>query len=194
MTSFDDDPLARETLRATVLLAVALLLPGCGGDAVGPSWDPEGPAVQIDQSSYHAAYLDGEGSHRRYGFELVARYTNLTESPVFLGRCQPDSPQPMCTVEGIGFKSAYSGIISCVGHENHFRLMPGKSRVDTFLITGPQLWSSDGEAWGFLYGEFRLRYWVGFCEGECAEIVPDSLTVSDPFMVTVDGWPFPLEE
>ena len=104
------------------------------------------------------------------------------------------SPRPMYDVGGAGFNSAYSGIFSCVAHENHFRLEPGKSRVDTLLITGPQIWSSDGEAWGFLYGEFRLRYYVGYCVSECTEVVPDSLSVSEPFMVTVDGWPFPQEK
>ena len=176
-----------------VLFSVTLIPLACEGDPTGPIPELEWPAIRTDQTSYHAAYLDGQGNFKTYGFEIVAKYTNLTDRPVFLGRCQPNSPDPMYSVEGVGFHSAYEGVIDCTEHENHFRLKPGKARVDTLLVTGPQIRTSDGEAWGFLYGEFRLRYFVAFCESGCAELVPDSLTVSEPFLVTVDGWPFPIE-
>jgi len=165
------------------LISIALLV-GCESEPVGPGQDLEGPAIKTDQLSYVAVPLEGEGDYRRYGFTVVAEFTNLTDRNVFLGRCYPDSPTPMFSVYGDGFGSAYSGVWACVGHKNQFRVKPGQSRVDTLHLRGPSRWSA-GEPQGELEGRVRLRYFVGYCTDDCPDEAPDSLSSSDFFEVTL---------
>ncbi len=172
---------------------VALMgIPGCGGDATGPGPVPEGPALQTDQSSYQARYLGGTGTERTFRFELIARYTNLTDRDIYLARCRPEDAHPLHSVDGEGFQSAYGEIQDCSDHRQPIRVRPGRTRVDTLFIQGPTVWDGAQQPLGYLHGEFRLRYSGAFCRSGCEEYLPDSLRASEPFTVAVDGWPAPL--
>lgn len=151
---------------------------GCS-EALGPDGSV---AIQTDQSSYRATYINGEGAYRQYGFELVAKYTNHTKKTVYLDRCSPDSDTPMYGVRGVGFESAYNGAWACVGHDRQFRIEPGESRTDTLHISGPTMWSA-GVPHGKLEGVFELGYGVRLCPGECQDAAPEEASISNQFEV-----------
>lgn len=171
------------TCRGIGLILVAWIGWGCA-EVLDPGWSDGSVAIQTDRSSYQATYIGGEGVYRQFGFVLVARYTNRTKRTVYLGRCSPDSEQPLYGVRGVDFESAYNAVWACVGHDRHFRVEPGESRTDTLHIKGPTGWSAE-VPYGKLEGVFELAYFVGWCPGECQEETPEEAGMSNRFEVEV---------
>lgn len=154
-------------MRLFTCLILPLVLAGCQllgttGEEVLPCSD--GPLC-TDKTSYEAEYEDGEGINRRYGFDLVASFKNVTDETVYLQRCDNDSATPTYSVSLSGDReqrSAYNLAWACVGGVEPFELQPGEVRVDKLHITGPNGWS-DGEWLGLLEGGFRLSYAAYSC-------------------------------
>jgi hypothetical protein len=120
-----------------------------------------------------AAYEETMNKRPRYNFTITARLENRSQSPVYLGRCFPDTPYPFYDISnavlGVIRHSAYSPAWSCVGHNNPIIVQPGETRIDNFRIIGPSVWISDidGERYdGELEGRFSLGYHLRFCPEE----------------------------
>ncbi len=155
-------------MRRFTCFIFSLIIAGCqllgtSGDELLPC--SEGPLC-TDKTSYRAEYEDGEGIYRRYGFDLVASFKNVTEETIYLSRCDQDSETPIYSVSlvggGEGARSAYNLAWACVGGVEPFEIAPGKVRVDTLHLEGPNGWS-DGERLGLLEGGFRLSYRAYSC-------------------------------
>ena len=169
-----------------LLLLLPFALAGCSllGD-FEPSTD-ELPLV-TDQASYVAQQERG-GSHPSYGFNVVARFVNLTTRTVYLARCYPDSPHPIYSVELVDqeddWGAAYNGAWACVGHENPIAVAPGATRTDTLHLTGPNFWpSGSNQHEGVLEGRFRLRYRAQSCRAETGCDLPGAVARSNVFEV-----------
>jgi hypothetical protein len=147
-----------------------------GPDPLAPGPDPfesdttsvgrRGELLQTDTLFYVAAPRAG-----RYGFDVVARFTNTSADTVFLARCYPDSRAPTYGVQLIGqsdpWGAAYNGFWACVGHENPIAVAPGKVREDTIPVMGPNAWGGlAGQPYGVFEGVFRLQYGVNSCRKE----------------------------
>ena len=158
---------------------VTLLVLGTGCARV-PSEPADVTPLVTDRSSYAATYEGGDGTYRRYGFTVIARYTNSSSAPVYLGRCYPTSPHPSVGValveaSGTGRESAYSPIYACVGHDQQIVVSPGAVRTDTLHLVGPNAYNGiTKEPYGVLAGPMRLSYQVSACPGDggCAGTAP----------------------
>jgi hypothetical protein len=145
-------------------------------DPVAPEPDPvendttpvgrHGELLQTDTLFYVAAPRSG-----RFGFDLLAHFTNTSADTVYLDRCYPDSRAPIYGVELIGksdpWGAAYNSAWACVGHENPIAVAPGKVREDTIPIMGPNAWDGLTKLpYGVFEGVFRLHYGVNSCRKE----------------------------
>lgn len=170
--------------KRLVFLAMAVgVLTGCS-EGTGPGSADLIASLQTDLISYEAAYVAGEGAYQRYGFDLVASFSNEGTQTLSLARCMPDSRHPVFQVQGVGFESGFNRAWACVGHDQQFVVPPGTTRVDTFSIAGPTEWSGDTPV-GSLEGDFELHYVVAACPPRCEEQVPPGLGVSNRFHVRV---------
>jgi hypothetical protein len=147
-----------------------------------------------DSTAYTARPARQAGDTTEYAFTVVTRLENRGDVPIYLGRCYPNSPEPIYGVQRLDTtaapqrmrdRAAYDPIWACVGHDYPFEVPPGTARVDTLRLTGPNAW--DGvthEGLGHLEGRFRLAYRVGACpprSGRCAR--PDALWYTNAFTV-----------
>ncbi len=147
-----------------------------------------------DATAYTAVPIVGEGAlvHKRYHFPILTTFTNRSADTVFLGRCFPDSKQPMFTVVGVDSATAfdyrtepaYSAPWACVGHDRQIEVAPGQVRVDTLNIEGPNSFSgSTGLASGILEGTFRLYFVAHKGRDERSPRLPFAQLTSNPFTV-----------
>lgn len=189
----------REATRVRLLAAPVVLAAACSslgeglGPADGPADDPiarSGEPLQTDRLLYDARLVEGEGNFERYGFDVVVRFTNSTDQPLYLQRCYPDSRTPIYGVSpadaGAGVESAYDAVWACVGHDRQFVVGPGAARLDTLHILGPNSW--DGrthESRGALEGRFRLTYDIQVCGGASYCPAPRSASMSNAFDVRI---------
>lgn len=146
-------------------------------------------ALSTDRASYTATYEDGDGSYRRYGFTVVARYTNRTKAPIYLARCYPDSPHPIYGVNLVedddSWRAWYNGAWACVGHESQIVVPSGGTRVDTLRLSGPTAWDGvTGQPLGVSSGRMQLAYEVQSCRGDGECRLPRAAGLSNEFEVT----------
>jgi hypothetical protein len=84
-----------------------------------------------DATGYVAVPIAAPGAFRQYRFTIITRFENRSAAPVFLGRCYPDSPQPMYWIgpaDGSTVEAAYNPNWACVGHNKQFEIRPGGAR------------------------------------------------------------------
>ena len=170
---------------------MALLLTACSGEGKGPrAAAPDSvwtAPIQTDAAAYAARPVAG-APVETYAFAVVARFTNRTDSTVFLARGMPDQARPDVRVlpeDGRG-ASAYTPLYDAVGHDRQIAVGPGDTRVDTFRLRGPTAWEGDtGEPSGPLDGELRLAYRAQGCRGDGACPLPDAVAISNTFTVSI---------
>lgn len=140
--------------------------------------------------------MHGEGAlvHTRYHFTLVSRFENRSQKAIYLGRCFPDSKQPLFSVVNADsassgdFKNepAYGQVWACVGHDRQFEILPGQVRVDTLDVEGPNGFNGiTGEPHGHVEGTFRLYFEARTKRDERSSSIPYRNRVSNPFTVRI---------
>ena len=141
-------------------------------------------AFTTDATGYVAQRM--QGSLERYTFTVISRYQNRGAVPVYLGRCDPTSPQPLFSVSlsnGAG-ESAYDQPRGCVGHDKQFMLLPGAIRIDTLTIGGPNEFPHGSDiGFGVTSGRFRLFFDVRLAPGDGAPKAPAETRLSNEFAV-----------
>jgi hypothetical protein len=144
-------------------------------------------AFTTDTTGYVAQRIWGAGDTSIYRFTVISRFENRGAAPLYLGRCFPTSPQPLFDVVVADSSTAESGYAqprACVGHDQQFEIIPGAVRIDTLQVEGPNTF--DGRTHqpiGITEGRFRLYYDVRLSPGDGAAPAPDSLRVSNAFVV-----------
>ncbi len=145
---------------------------------------PDGPFT-TDATGYVAQRL--QGSDFQFHFIVIARFENRGSVPMYLGRCFPNSPKPLFSVATTNPStdaSGYGQFWACVGHDQQFEVMPGASRIDTLEVRGPNM--VDGRTHvpiGRTQGEFRLYFEVALSRGDGATLAPESMRLSNAFLV-----------
>lgn len=183
----DGSPSARvqPRIRLTLLVAAALPSLGCASSTGLPSRAPDG-AFTTDATAYVARRSDALAP-AQFGFDIISRFENRGATTLYLGRCFPESPQPMFGVEIVepaGAQSGYGYFWACVGHDNQFAVRPGDVRTDTLHVTGPNMF--DGvtrQPIGILEGTFHLRFVVRLGPGDGGKSAPADADVSNTFVV-----------
>ncbi len=94
-------------------------------------------------------------------------------APVYLERCDPDSPHPIYGVRLVGagplgapvpWRAAYDPIWACGGHDLAVAVRPGEAWVDTLRLSGPNVWHGvTHQPDGVLERRFQLSYQVRSC-------------------------------
>lgn len=168
------------------VVGIALSLFGCDADEITNLGAVPDVAFSTDATGYVAVPIDPPTN--RHQFTVITRFQNRGTAPVYLGRCYPNSTQPMYGVvlaNGEG-ESAYAQVWACVGHNQQFMMMPGQTRIDTLTIAGPNSFPS-GSPTGFgqTSGHFRVLMDVRLALGDGAKQAPDSVRLSNEFVVTV---------
>ena len=149
--------------------------------------------LTTDATAYVARPMEGLGRRQRYHFVLISRFENRGSKSLYLGRCLPDSDEPLFTVVNGDSTatdrrsgSAYSTVWGCVGHDRQFEIRPGAVRIDTLEVQGPNSFDGrTGEAFGRLEGKLRLYFVVRRAPGEDVPQLPPSESVSNIFSVRV---------
>jgi len=179
----DEVTLATSIRKAVLLVGAFIAASGCG------ILDPSGrPLLMTDRDRYIAHPVAGSGQSTLYSFTLIARFTNTTRQPLYLGRCSPNSPHPKWFVVLADLKddSGYGPAWACGGHDQHLRLGPGASRTDTLEILGPTTFDHfSGVPLGAIEGQMRLGYELRTGTGDVACIQPPPQGLSHTFSVTV---------
>lgn len=178
-------PCTRLRWGVSVVLPV---LAACGGGLVGPGVG--GEVLITDRVSYSAEVVDRNGSYTRYGFTLVAQFSNSTDEHLYLGRCEPGSSTPMYDIKAASTAvpggSAYSPFWACTGHDTQFQVPPGESRTDTLRILGPSSWDGLTKVpVGELEGVVQLSYSVSDCRGACGEDTSRWVALSNVFRIAL---------
>jgi len=165
---------------------VVSLLVSCSAPS-DPGIDNLGPvpagAFTTDASAYVAHRLPGGLS--RYQFRIISRFENRGAPTLYLGRCYPDSPQPLFSVINTNpVESGYSQTWACVGHDRQFAIRSGEVRIDTLVVEGPNAFQGGTNTpIGVTEGDFRLYYDVRLAAGDGGPAAPDSVTLSNVFRV-----------
>ena len=176
------------TRKFTLVGCAIVALSGACNSSTEPARDlglVPNVAFTTDASGYVARRID-VGS-RRYQFTIVSRFENRGPTSVYLGRCFPDSPQPLFSVTAASpstEESAYSQVWGCVGHNNQFEIQPGGSRTDTLRVEGPNIFPSGSTTgFGITEGAFQLYYDVRLGRGDGAPLAPMEMRLSNAFIV-----------
>ena len=172
-----------------------LTLLACGASSHLPANHPEprGHTITTDATDYVARPLGGFGRRQRYHFFVISRFENRGSQSVYLGRCLPDSDEPLFTLVIADSTatdprsgSAYSTVWGCVGHDRQFEIRSGAVRIDTLEVQGPNSFDGrTGEPFGRLEGKLRLYFVVRRVPGEDVPQLPLSESVSNIFSVRV---------
>ncbi|MFI5312518.1 MAG: hypothetical protein ACHQQ3_14880, partial [Gemmatimonadales bacterium] len=140
-----------------------------------------------DASVYLAHRIAGAGDSSRYQFTVISRFENRGSVPLFLGRCFPNSVQPLFTVfvaDTSGNESAYAQPWACIDNQAQFEVAPGRARLDTLQVAGPNLFDSrTRKLIGVTEGSFRMLFDVRLGPGTSSVRAPDSLLLSNVFVV-----------
>lgn len=147
----------------------------------------ENLVFRTNQTSY-TAQLEENLPRAIYGFTLIARLENSSGRPVYLNRCETDSPEPIYGLRLIDAdpakQSGYSRVYACASHSSPIVVESGTVRMDTLHVQGPSSWQhNSNEPIGELEGMFRLRYAVQTCRSGDGCELPDSLSQSNEFEV-----------
>jgi hypothetical protein len=171
-------------MRTPLMMAAALTGLGCGSFTGPLSRVPDG-AFTTDAASYVARPVSPGTA--RYEFDVATRFENRTRVTLYLGRCYPDSPQPMFGVELVepaGRESGYSMFWACVGHDRQFVVRPGEVRIDTLHIAGPNMFDgATQQPIGVTEGVFRLSFDVRTAPDYPVTAAPLDVAVSNEFVV-----------
>ena len=187
--------MARHWSYSITLAALICTTAACSDSPTAPL--PSAELLANDEGTFtvdravYTATPDRSVEYARFRFQLVARFTNTTNQPVYLSRCYPNSPSPIFGIQLLGegvdqWGSAFDMAWACVGHDQQFEVLPGATRTDTFEIGGPNAF--DGKTnrpLGTLIGRMRLVYEVQGCRGDGACRLTGSLGHSAPFEVEV---------
>jgi hypothetical protein len=192
--------LSRFRLAATAATTLSALLISCASpgepapDNVGPvpNLGPVPPGAFTTDVTGYIAYCLPE-SLPRYQFRVVSRFENRGAATLYLGRCFPDSPQPLFTIfNTVPVKSGYGQIWACVGHDRQFAIRAGEVRIDTLLVQGPNAFQGGTHVpIGVTEGDFRLYFDVRLAPGDGAPAAPDSVKLSNVFRVRTSSSPPP---
>jgi hypothetical protein len=148
---------------------------------------PDG-AFTTDATGYVARRIYGSGDASIYRFTLISRFENRGAVSLYLGRCFPNSPQPLFTVVLADSPSKASGFEqfwACVGHDKQFEILPGGVRIDTLQVVGPNAFDGRTQKpFGPTEGQFRLYFDVRLTLGDGAMPAPESIRVSNAFVVS----------
>ncbi len=178
--------MASLTAASRVIVCGGLLACASSDLPTGLGPVPDGSLV-TDATAYVAEPIAGAGQPVQYQFAVIARFENRSASPVYLGRCFPNSPQPMYSIiaaDSSAIVSAYEPYWGCVAHNNQFEILPGAVRVDTFLVHGPNAFDEvKQQGIGVTNGVFRLFLFVGAAPGDVPPPAPGSLGISNAFIV-----------
>jgi hypothetical protein len=141
-------------------LSAALSASACA-DVFKP--EPGGGALTTDRPEYVARYVGGSGTLSSYGFTVVARFENPTDSTIYLQRCNRGRPGPIYYVALVNAprssESAYLPNWACVGPDIQFAVAPGAVRFDTLELLGPNAWNGyTGQPLGIFEGIMRIGY------------------------------------
>ncbi len=174
-------------MHLTLIAAAALGCLGCAS-TTGLSSDVPASRFTTDATAY-VAQTSGSVEVARYSFDVISRFENRGAVTLYLGRCRPDSPQPLFGVDlaepaGSGSRSGYAYFWACVGHDRQFAVKPGEVRVDTLHVAGPNAF--DGvtkEPLGVTEGTFRLRFDVRSAPGDGLPDAPPGVGYSNTFVV-----------
>jgi hypothetical protein len=146
---------------------------------------PDG-SLMTDATRYVALPIAGSTRPRRYQFRVITRFQNRSAASVYLGRCFPNSPQPIYSIlpaDSSAPESAYDAMWACVGHNNQFEVLPGAVRVDTLRVVGPNVYDEiKQQAIGVTNGVFRLSLDIASAPGGAPRL-SGSLGVSNAFVV-----------
>lgn len=74
--------------------------------------------LRTERAAYGASLAGGEGSYRRYAVTLAAQLSNGLSVPLYLQRCDPDTPYPIYGVVSAeeSREAGYNPVWACVGH------------------------------------------------------------------------------
>jgi|GEM_PF-2189120 len=173
---------------AAVTFASMLASGACDGSPSEPSTEP---GVLTDRATYVARHVGGAGIWAEYELEVEATFVNRTNRVVFVHRCTPEWDTPIYGVyrppqPDEALESAFNAAWGCVGHDEHFAVLPRASRTWTLRIRGPQAREhGTGQVLGALEGAMYLVLPVSYCR-DCNDMVPAELTRSEPFRVTLE--------
>ena len=175
----------RRPHRTSMLGAALAALPACAAPASAPP--PAGGALVTDAAAYVARPL--ARTPGRYGFAVVARYTNRRAAPIRLAWCGLGARRPTYGIETVGPDpggegAAYNPNWGCVGHDDPIVVVPGATRVDTLALEGPNGWDGRTQRpFGALEGTFRLVYEAAAAPDSGAAVLPESRWQSNAFTV-----------
>src|SRR5262245_14779111 len=90
--------------RATllILLLAIVSLHAAAQKPPNRAVSPGDYVLRTDQVEYLARYYKTIDGHRMYRFTVTARFENLTQAPIYLDRCYPDTPYPLYSVGVVG--------------------------------------------------------------------------------------------
>jgi hypothetical protein len=173
-----------------LLVALCAAITSCD-DPVEPGGDL-GPVPDVHFTTNATSYIAHRlpGMPARYSFTVITRFENRSAGTVFLGRCYPDSPQPLFSVsidEPADEASGFGQIWACVGHNSQFELAPGATRIDTLTVEGPN--SFDGHTHaphGVVEGIFRMYFDVRHAQFDGAPAAPMPQRLSNAFRVRIE--------
>jgi hypothetical protein len=176
-------------LRTLAFAALCSASVSCGDDPAEPL-DDLGPVPDVhfttDTTGYTAVRIPG--TLERYRFAVITRYQNRGATPVYLGRCFPQTPRPLFSVdivEPATEESGFGQVWACVGHDDQFEILPGAARTDTFVVEGPNAFDGrTNEPFGVTKGIFRMYFDVRTARGDGAPEAPLAQRLSNAFRVS----------
>lgn len=174
--------------RSFAWLGCVLLL-GCGEPTAPLDLGPvPNVAFTTDATGYVAREFERVNGYPIYRFTIIARYENRGIASLYVDRCTPQSPSPIYGVFLVDSTktSAFNMFWGCVGVSHLIEVPPGATKVDTFVVRGPNAFDSGSQVPlpGVLAGRYRLWYGVRLAEGERAPYAPRELQFSNDFIVT----------
>lgn len=177
-------PNVHRTMRALLFLAI---LPACARNQSSEVSRAPRLSVTTDKREYVAEPFHYARSWRtyRYHANVITSFRNTSSKAVFLQRCYGNETKPMFELVPVMADESWRNWntpSACVGDSRPIEVPPGKVRMDTLVIEGPNGRSSRGEIFGNLVGKFRVGLFARECEDERCALV-DSIRFSNSFDV-----------
>lgn len=165
----------------------------CGGSRGTEPEDRATGPFTTDATTYTAKRVSGTGPNvAAYSFTAIARYTNVTATPIQLLACSTWGAGPLYGVTQVddplpnGFIVYNSGTFICLGSSQPIVVAPGATRVDTLHLQGTALVSPETGAvspW-IVEGRFRIFIQADSCPTPTTCVpASDEQRRSSPFTV-----------